>query len=1301
MLGAGGVREARAQATEAGTIPFARAPLQTELPSGYLYYVEFGYQRHAERFLPPPRASREPASPTTAVNVLPTLSFVNVAHIRKNMKVLGYDVDDPVKRIEAFRRESNRYTRQRLWRILIGEQTRFVWASQQKDSHDHVYGSSTFYGLRPGSHTAQFTVWTEEGHVFEGSFSFLVDAAALDERGASSMRSSLDRTRRAAEGGRNYLDEWVALATSLASAADHALKREGKRFGELGPLVREWERALAALAAGQPRPSWRPQRAGETWESWRAREHAAQLKRYAEWLCAVVDPAALAAGQEPARKVAGGAGARSTRPLLDRANVTFALTGDADRTRMLLEEWATAAAAEARRQAQAGETLGSVFAPRREEWPRQLVPVATPRPDAPAVAETARAIEVTATLTDRDGQLTPADEATLRVTVRNVSRQALDDVTVQYGLTGELAAGARPIVRIAHDQAQVPGRRVFGSIPAGQALAFDLTIRTTHDLTWTRQKGGSWVFDRVARGDGKPRRKPPVETAVDLGSILAVKAVSRTSSGGEATFFDAAIGLRWGDGRPVAIQFPDFRVVAGMPPGPAHSVAYYRDGDVSDSDPGHPFIRALALRAAMYGRQWDQAGALIDAPEMPEDVAQVVENIAWFVNRALTPRNAPADLWTSVYNAELLLQEQAGFGQPLPAAKAARDGGIPVYICQEHALLFGSLLRALGIAVREVNVMSQPFIGAQVFGLRGWQDASSEAYYHGRWNYWGLFDDRGPFRDHLAHYNKWFQAYEMYVGSRSYDSLAQGAKVSRFNVGSIELGERTIGVVPTSFWLASGVWEYHGYGVAGHFRRTGTPQLGAWVAPYLSAVPAGLASRGLYAIGIHSPVTGLVEVNGKRVGLTQPIKGDPTRWFFSHDRAGLVNEVPLATYIPEGVRLYIDPADPASGVTLPQTIIFPAPAGEGAPSFTLHLVGTGDGPFEVRTTHHDARGVQRYAAVSGRATSGARIAVRGAELKPDGPRRPLPGPAQAASAGRDASPGSVWTTYPFADGRWSIDLPPGWSVRTRDLAAGEALRAEYSPAGGGRTATLWVHFRSRGGATIGQIAERDAARWRTAFKARAAGSGDQGAFHVRHYTYPEADGREGTASLFYRDVPATGQVVTVMLSRREARAAPREDTERIVGSIRQGDAGRHRLARFGLTLRPPPDAEVRERPGTDERVLLEVRFREDRTRAGLMVFTEPGWNDAAAFLAWVQQRAEKESGKPLRMREGDAIAFGAGEGLARVFVSAEDASRERTWVFGFVRDGVGFLVLIDDYARTPPPVRQAVARMIESIEFDR
>jgi len=372
---------------------------------------------------------------------------------------------------------------------------------------------------------------------------------------------------------------------------------------------------------------------------------------------------------------------------------------------------------------------------------------------------------------------------------------------------------------------------------------------------------------------------------------------------------------------------------------------------------GNPFIRALALRAARFGKTWKTHRGVPGAdPKLPEDPARVVENVAWFVLQALQPKGAPAELYLTHENAMNIFRREYGFDRPPPRAKRTSLDD-PTFICQEHALLFGSLLRALGFAVRDVNVMQYyPFEGS-------WQDASSQVWHEGKWNYWGLFDylpPYAPFRDLHEYYGRWLGTYTAYVGIRRMDPTEHEA-ISRFNIGDGK-------VFPAlRTWRQSGLWA----------RKDAMARL-----------PDGTE---IVFIVMHSPVVAMLELpDGRRVGLNRGIEGEPDRWFWSDDRPGLVNEVPGAIYYPEGLSIHPMNAAAKAGVT-PQRLSVPLPDGTRLEDVRLTLTATGKGPYTVEMTHVSKHaGIQRHDPRRGTVTEGDVLALPLSEFVPAGLPEALP-----------------------------------------------------------------------------------------------------------------------------------------------------------------------------------------------------------------------------------------------------------------------------------------------------------------------
>lgn len=397
--------------------------------------------------------------------------------------------------------------------------------------------------------------------------------------------------------------------------------------------------------------------------------------------------------------------------------------------------------------------------------------------------------------------------------------------------------------------------------------------------------------------------------------------------------------------------------LAGMPPGSPDSIDYYQRGDVHFSHPGNHLVRAIAFRAARYGGSEkallprksifsDQLSPMGEqdpnGPLFPEnDVQRVVHNVVKFVHQALMPKNWPKTLLN-----DHLIAEEIWLGKYGPGK--GNDQGF--FICQEHSYLLGSLLRALGICTREVNIMVAfvHFVNAQ--------DAASEVFYNGGWHFYGLFDTHNFFNDHWTHYARWNKAYGMWVGVRRWT----GSK-PRFGMNSWAMN-------------TSEVWQFAGYGDNENFIATSKPPLVSWIYPYL-------------AYEWFSPVAAMVVLpDGRKIGASGSIDLNGFRDFLlgSGDRpAGIVNEIPGAYYYPEGLILYPDASDPASAITMKQSIVIPVKNVEERNGHRILLTGIGDGPFEMRATYGGARGPsQTFGGVKGNIMMGQKIEVAGSALQP-------------------------------------------------------------------------------------------------------------------------------------------------------------------------------------------------------------------------------------------------------------------------------------------------------------------------------
>jgi len=569
-------------------------------------------------------------------------------------------------------------------------------------------------------------------------------------------------------------------------------------------------------------------------------------------------------------------------------------------------------------------------------------------------------IAVRVELDDEDDQLTPADEALLHFEIKNNSRtRSLRSIKVEALVQGDF--GQKGVIRFLGEEGN--GRLVKSNghtLGPGESWKFDARIRIAGETN-------QWIFERLIQvdiGGREDAQKPLPEKGVELKDALRVQVSGGLAGEGEAggtekKLFDGLLSLSKG-AEVQRISYPNLTKLAGMPAGSPDNIVYYQRGDLHFSHPGNRFIRAMALRAARYGgsekaqlpgrsvftEQLSSTGELDpNGPLLPEnEVGQVAYNVVKFVHAALHPKN-----WPKTPLKDHLIAEEIWLGKYGTNKKAEKG----FFICQEHSYLLGSLLRALGFCVREVNIITSPL------WLKGAQDAASEVFYERNWHFFGLFKTDNYFTDHRSHYARWYKAYGMWVGVRSWTG-----ENPRFNM---------------NFWgmNTSDVWQFAGYGDDESFVAASAPPLLSWITP----------SGFYFAYEWFSPVAAMVVLpDGRRIGSVSQI--DPIAFgqslLGSGDRpAGIINEIPGAYYYPEGLILYPDASDPASAITMKQAIVLPAKDISERSSHRLIFTGIGNGSYEIRATYVDNRGLsQTFGGLKGRITVGERIELSGSALQP-------------------------------------------------------------------------------------------------------------------------------------------------------------------------------------------------------------------------------------------------------------------------------------------------------------------------------
>ncbi len=586
-------------------------------------------------------------------------------------------------------------------------------------------------------------------------------------------------------------------------------------------------------------------------------------------------------------------------------------------------------------------------------------------------------IQLDITLRDEDRQFTMSDRAELVITVSNRGRQTYEDCTLRIAAEGKFGNPDDPAFFFPSDRDALSAERDFRvALRPKTEQTIVIPIRSA-DIA-SRKKDADfkkqWHLDRKTwvylnlLGAPSQDEKPANEKSVALEKALSIQVLGKKEKQDrQEILYDKteSIHVASADGKPGAIAhiaFPDFRPVVGMPKTDKVRREYYMKGDIRIALVGNQTIRALAVRAARYGDRWTRSGPPPGDPEFPETPAKVVENIAEFVTDALMPKGAPADMWTPRGNAESIWRREYGFGAPLPAHKMTDPDVGTTFVCQEHAMLFGSLVRSLGFPCREVNVLT--FIG---WVRPDWQDASNDVWYDGHWNYWGLFDYTDPtpepFRDPAAWYKRWHGRYVVYRGKARFDADKYQV-TSRFNIGEGKRGHSHWHEPYMSYWEADG---------------DGTR---------LKDGRLVMSEQPEVQIDIHSPVALLVELpDGRQFGMTKKPAGDPAAWFFDDERPGLINEIPGCLYVPENLlKAYPSTASGKDGHVAPQRLVIPLPDGVAANDLTLKLTATGTGGYRIDLRDVNRDGIQTYQSKTGEVVKGDVATISIGDFKPEGER---------------------------------------------------------------------------------------------------------------------------------------------------------------------------------------------------------------------------------------------------------------------------------------------------------------------------
>jgi len=413
----------------------------------------------------------------------------------------------------------------------------------------------------------------------------------------------------------------------------------------------------------------------------------------------------------------------------------------------------------------------------------------------------------------------------------------------------------------------------------------------------------------------------------------------------------------------VPLAYPNLKHLTGFAPsGPKDQSDYHKWGDPRWSHLTNADIRAVAIRAATYTEtEIIEDRELIDVnikyKAFPDDIHSVVMNVVHFVHRTLYPKEASNPVKMDTELAEWIL---SGKIAPENWIEQEKHGKVP-FICVTHSYFLGSLLRALGVPVREV------FVYEYFYGVQPYQDAASEVWYNGKWHFFALFSPDVPMTN-SQEYLKNVPYYDVWVGVSAYPG---GEGISRFNMWARELN-------------ASPYWRYIGLGDKTGFHP------GQWF------------SQHWVVYTIFSPVTAVLTLpDGRRIGAPNPIDPktyQPFKTGQSINTSGIINEIEHAYYYPEGVEVYPISEDPSSVQIMKQTFILPAQSADERNDHTITLMGTGSGGYKVTGNFIDGKGkVRDLGSFQGEVREGEKVVISGSDLQPQALPVPAMVPAEEKS----------------------------------------------------------------------------------------------------------------------------------------------------------------------------------------------------------------------------------------------------------------------------------------------------------------
>jgi|GEM_PF-5955562 len=312
---------------------------------------------------------------------------------------------------------------------------------------------------------------------------------------------------------------------------------------------------------------------------------------------------------------------------------------------------------------------------------------------------------------EADGMITPGDAVKLNLSLLVPS--SFEEITIQFYSTSGLVEGFKE-------------REVKINAGSGSKISVSNSLYLA--------RGSDELGELYRRGRTKLSFK---------GSILLVYRLQRKGR----TYYGSDLTGPTQTGSPAEAVYPDFAEISSryLKDPPEGKDRFYLEGDPDFANLNDPNVRELAVAAAVHEKGY-----------FPDEPAEVAHSVYEFVAETLEPDSwSEEEVFTSAEIARWWKDGKLGPEEDYvrPHRRYVTSSTEPPgYICIEHAYLFTSLLRSLGIPSREINLGLATHLRETEDGYElGYycQEAAAQAYYYGNWH---LFD---PFLEYTS-----FQGYK-------------------------------------------------------------------------------------------------------------------------------------------------------------------------------------------------------------------------------------------------------------------------------------------------------------------------------------------------------------------------------------------------------------------------------------------------------------------------------------------------------------------------------------------------------------